>query len=89
MCVHNKIGEISSILKIQNKKMKKITILNFLYVKGEYVVVLLAKEGAEFVIEKCPVGAEFGGQNINFLMEVFCAIILKLEVICYHSKNHF
>ena len=42
------------------------------------------KEGAEFAIEKCPVGAEFGGQNINFLMEVFCAIILKLEVICYH-----
>ena len=42
MCVHHKIGEISSILKIQNKKMKKITILNFLYVKGEYVVVLLA-----------------------------------------------
>ena len=46
---------------------------------------ITSKEGAEFAIEKCPVGAEFGGQNINFLMEVFCAIILKLEVICYHK----
>ena len=37
------------------------------------------KEGAEFAIEKCPVGAEFGGQNINFLMKVFCV----------NSKTHF
>ena len=45
--------------------------------KGKMVKNKQLKEGAEFAIEKCPVGAEFGSQNINFSMEVFCAIILR------------
>ena len=38
------------------------------------------KEGAEFTIDKCPFGGEFGGHKINFSMKVFSAIISTLEV---------
>ena len=39
--------------------------------KRKQVCIVITQEGAEFTIKNCPVGAEFGGQNINFLMKVF------------------